>query len=137
MIQQRDVEAFAGRRVARLGTAGGDGTPHVVPVTFAVVGGRVVTAIDHKPKTTADLRRLRDLRANPKASVLADHYDDDWALLWWVRADGPARILTDGPERESALDALTAKYPQYAGRRPAGPVIVVDVARWTAWSATP
>ncbi|MGW0809444.1 TIGR03668 family PPOX class F420-dependent oxidoreductase [Nonomuraea sp. NPDC002799] len=128
---------FAGERVARLATASGDGTPHVVPVTFAVVGGRVVTAIDHKPKTTTTaLRRLRDIRENPKVSLVADHYDDDWTRLWWVRADGSARIVTGGPEREPALDALAARYAQYRERRPEGPVIVVDVARWTGWSFT-
>jgi PPOX class probable F420-dependent enzyme len=128
-------ERFGGERVARLATVG-DGRPHLVPVVFAVVGGRVVTAIDHKPKTTANLRRLRNIRDNPMVSLLVDHYDDDWARLWWVRADGLARVVEAGTDREAALDALAAKYHQYRERRPDGPVIVVDVTRWTGWSAT-
>jgi PPOX class probable F420-dependent enzyme len=128
---------FGGERVARLGTVTGEGAPHLVPVVFAVVADRVVTAIDHKPKTTTGLRRLANIRENPRVSLLADHYDDDWTVLWWVRADGLARVVADGPEREAALDALTAKYGQYHERRPGGPVIVVDVTRWTGWSATP
>ncbi|TMR88232.1 TIGR03668 family PPOX class F420-dependent oxidoreductase [Nonomuraea basaltis] len=127
---------FGGERVARLGTVGGDGAPHLVPVVFAMIAGRVVTAIDHKPKTTANLRRLRNIRENPKASLLVDHYEDDWARLWWVRADGLARVVEGGQDREAALDALAAKYAQYRERRPTGPMIVVDVTRWTGWSAT-
>ncbi|QFY07020.1 TIGR03668 family PPOX class F420-dependent oxidoreductase [Nonomuraea phyllanthi] len=128
---------FRGERVARLATASRDGTPHLVPVTFAVAGDRVVIAIDHKPKTTTALRRLRNIRENPHVSLLADHYEDDWARLWWVRADGLARVVEEGPEREPAIDALAAKYGQYREHRPAGPVIVVDVTRWSGWSFTP
>ncbi|MEV0233626.1 TIGR03668 family PPOX class F420-dependent oxidoreductase [Nonomuraea sp. NPDC050786] len=128
---------FREERVARLATASRDGIPHLVPVTFAVVADRVVTAIDHKPKTTTALRRLRNIRENPRVSLLADHYEDDWARLWWARADGLARVVEEGPEREPALDALAAKYGQYRERRPGGPVILVDVTRWTGWSFTP
>ncbi|MER6950107.1 TIGR03668 family PPOX class F420-dependent oxidoreductase [Nonomuraea sp. NPDC000554] len=134
MDVERAREMFGGERVARLATADAEGTPHLVPVAFAVRADRVVTAIDHKPKTTADLRRLRNIRANPKVSLLADHYEDDWTRLWWVRADGPARVVEDGPERESALDWLAGKYDQYRRRRPEGPVIVVDVVRWSGWA---
>ncbi|MEV0384222.1 TIGR03668 family PPOX class F420-dependent oxidoreductase [Nonomuraea sp. NPDC050643] len=128
---------FGERRVARLATVRADGTPRLVPVTFAVLGERVVTAVDHKPKTTTDLGRLRDIRHHPAVSLLADHYEDDWTRLWWIRADGQASVMEDGPDREAALDALAAKYPQYRERRPAGPVIVVEVDRWSEWSATP
>lgn len=140
-------ERFGAQRVARLARLGPDGAPRVVPVTFALLGGRVVTAVDHKPKTTTRLARLRDIRANPAVSVLADHYEDDWTRLWWVRADGTASVLDDsnsdsegngdGDDRERALDALAAKYAQYRERRPEGAVIVVEVTRWSAWSATP
>ncbi|MBF8192754.1 TIGR03668 family PPOX class F420-dependent oxidoreductase [Nonomuraea sp. K274] len=130
-------DRFRGERLARLATTSGDGTPHLVPVTFAVMAGRVVTAVDHKPKTTTNLRRLRNIQENPRVALLADHYDDDWTRLWWVRADGLAEIVTDGPGREPALDALAAKYLQYRQRRPEGPVIVVNVTRWTGWSASP
>ncbi|NJP94447.1 TIGR03668 family PPOX class F420-dependent oxidoreductase [Nonomuraea sp. FMUSA5-5] len=131
------VTRFAAQPVARLARIAADGTPRVVPITFALLNGKIVTAVDHKPKTTTALARLRDLRANPAVSVLADHYDDDWTRLWWVRADGLATVLADGDERERALDALVAKYAQYRERRPAGPVIVVEVTRWSEWSATP
>ncbi|HEX2275077.1 MAG TPA: TIGR03668 family PPOX class F420-dependent oxidoreductase [Acidimicrobiales bacterium] len=120
--------------VARLATVRPDGHPHVVPITFALDAGTVVTAIDHKPKTTTSLQRLRNVEARPVASVLVDHYDEDWSRLWWVRGDGSARVVTGGAEREQAVERLVAKYEQYREAPPQGPVIVVSVARWAAWS---
>ena len=132
---------LGGARHGYLATAGPDGGPHVVPVTFALVGTRaapeIVTTVDHKPKTTTALRRLRNLVAEPRTSVLADRYDDDWARLWWVRADGVGAVDEPGPGREAALDALAARYPQYRDHRPTGPVIRVRVRRWIGWAAGP
>lgn len=124
---------FEDARVARLATVDPEGRPHLVPVTFAVQNQRVVTAVDHKPKRSTDLRRLRNIRTNPHVSLLADHYEDDWTRLWWSRADGRAEVAEDGPDRTAALDALAAKYPQYRDRRPAGPVILVEVTHWSGW----
>ena len=125
-------ERFTAARVARLATAGRGG-PHIVPFVFAVVGEVVYHAIDHKPKRTTALKRLANLRADPRASVLADGYDEDWTQLWWVRADGIASILAPG--HAEAIDALRAKYPQYADRPPEGPVVAIKVSRWSEWSA--
>jgi len=123
--------------VARLATVRPDGRPHVVPVTFALSGDTIVIAIDHKPKTTTSLQRLRNIAAHPVASVVIDHYEDDWSRLWWVRADGRARIVTEGSAREEMIDRLVGKYPPYGGNRPDGPVIVVAVDRWVSWSGGP
>ncbi|MFI6788380.1 TIGR03668 family PPOX class F420-dependent oxidoreductase [Nonomuraea sp. NPDC050383] len=129
---------FGGQRVARLGTVAGDGAPHLVPVTFALTGDRVVIAVDHKPKTTTDLKRLRNIRAHPRVSLLADRYEDDWTGLWWVRADGAARVVAPGsPEAGEAIGTLTGKYEQYRRNPPDGPVILVDVTRWSGWAASP
>jgi PPOX class probable F420-dependent enzyme len=123
-------ERLAAARVARLATS----APRVVPITFAVVGETVVHAVDHKPKTTRALARVRDLERDPRCSVLVDHYEEDWGALWWVRADGIARVVEMEDAREE-IDALVAKYPQYAERRPDGPVIVLAVERIVAWDA--
>ena len=125
---------FAAQRVARLATAGRDGQPHVVPFTFAVAGDRICTAVDHKPKATPNLRRLRNIAENPRVALLADHYEDDWTELWWVRADGHASIVTDDTAMRPYLDLLAERYEQYRQARPAGPVIVIDADRWTGWS---
>ena len=125
---------FGAARVARLATTDAEGSPHLVPVVFALVGETVWTAVDAKPKTTTALRRLDNVRAHPAVSLLVDHYADDWATLWWVRADGVATVL-DVDEGRAGLDALTAKYPQYQENPPPGPVLRVDVTRWVSWSA--
>ncbi len=129
-------ERFASARVAHLATADEDGVPHVVPVTCAVVADRIYWAVDHKPKQTNDLKRLRNLAANPAASIVADHYEEDWTMLWWVRADGTGRVVEEGDERAAALEALAAKYPQYRDRAPEGPVVAIDITRWSGWTGS-
>jgi PPOX class probable F420-dependent enzyme len=116
-------------RVARLATVTAEGRPHVVPVCFALARGRIYTAVDAKPKSTRRLRRLENVRATGRASLLVDHYDEDWSRLWWVRVDGPAEVI----ESEAALDALAAKYEQYRAARPAGPVIAITPDKWRSW----
>lgn len=129
--------AFAEARVGRLATVGADGRPHLVPLVFAVVDDTIYSVVDAKPKRTTRLRRLANIAVNPKVSVLVDHYEDDWRKLWWVRADGTARVVPlDSAEGRLALGSLTARYPQYATTVPPGPVLAVDVERWVSWSPT-
>lgn len=128
---------FAAGTVARLATADADGRPHLVPLVFAVDGDAVYSAVDHKPKRTAALRRLANVRANPAVSLLVDHYDDDdWDRLWWVRADGHGTVLDgDDPVARRAVALLQARYRAYAERPPGGPVLAVQVTSWTGWAA--
>ena len=129
---------FVAARVARLATADAAGIPHVVPIVFAVDGDRVYSAVDAKPKRTRALRRLANITVNPNVAVLVDHYADDWSELWWARADGTARVVgSDTSDGEHAIALLTARYPQYVTDPPTGPVVVIDVERWSGWSATP
>lgn len=122
--------------VARLATADASGHPHAVPMVFALAGDTIYSAVDAKPKRSPSLRRLANIAANPRAAVLVDHYDSDWNALWWVRADGSGRILQAGEsEARDAIERLMARYPQYRARPPQGPVLAIDVARWSSWSA--
>lgn len=124
-------------RVGRLGTVDTDGAVRLVPICFAVVGGHLVSAVDHKPKRTGQLRRLDDMAASGTATVLVDHYDEDWSRLWWVRVRGAAVVHADGSAAsEAALDALVTKYPQYREQRPRGPVyaVALDELRWWRWA---
>ncbi|GAA3799058.1 TIGR03668 family PPOX class F420-dependent oxidoreductase [Streptomyces phyllanthi] len=134
---------FAAARVARLATVGPGGRPHLVPVVFAQHEGTIVTAVDHKPKRSHRLRRLHNIAAHPAVCLLADAYDENWDHLWWVRADGGARIVSPDTtveelreEYAAAIELLRRKYPQYASRPPDGPVIVVTVLHWSGWRAT-
>jgi PPOX class probable F420-dependent enzyme len=131
-----DYRRVLAAQVARLATVRPDGAPHLVPVTLAVEGKPVVTAVDHKPKRTTDLQRLRNVAVNPSVSLLVDAYDTDWSQLWWVRLDARAQIVTDEPRRSAAAAVLRAKYEQYADRPPDGPVLLLSVTRWASWSAT-
>lgn len=128
-------ELISESRVARLASVTPGLQPHLVPVTFALVDKVVYTAVDHKPKQTKELMRLRNVAAHPDVSLLADHYEDEWSNLWWVRIDGQGRILRRDDEREVALDALEEKYEQYRESRPDGAVIAIDITRWRGWSA--
>jgi len=123
--------AFASVPVARLATVREDGSPHLVPIVFAVAGDVIHSAVDAKPKRTRALLRLANIAAEPRVSVLADHYEADWSRLWWVRADGHARVLDASP---TALAALTARYPQYRETPPPGPFLEITVERWSSWT---
>jgi PPOX class probable F420-dependent enzyme len=129
---------FAAARVARLGTADGQGHPHLVPVTFATSfnldGDTVYTAVDQKPKSGRVLKRIRNVTENPRVSLLADHYSDDWDALWWVRADGTATILADQQQMAGPLALLTSRYPQYLQAPPPGPVLAIQVEAWSGWA---
>ncbi len=138
MDEDEARDRFTRSRVARLATADADGRPHLVPLVFAVAGDTVYSAVDHKPKRSSALRRLANVRANPHVALLADHYDDDWSRLWWVRAEGTARVLDPATDEAAyAVSLLVRRYPQYADRPPAGEVLAVDVLRWSGWLSHP
>jgi len=135
MTPEEARERFAAARVAVLATIGPSG-PHLVPVVFAVNGDRLHLALDTKPKRGDELARVTNLRADPRCALLVHGYDEDWAQLWWARADGHARIVDHGSDWDRTLTLLQDRYPQYAsGISIIGPAIVIDVERWSGWSA--
>jgi PPOX class probable F420-dependent enzyme len=127
-------------RVGRLATVTPGARPHVVPFVFAIVEHgdqvRAYWAVDRKPKRTDRLRRLTNLEGNPAVEFVVDGYDEDWGALWWVRASGTGRVVETPDEWAAALEALTAKYPQYAGEPPSGPIVAIDVERISGWEGS-
>jgi PPOX class probable F420-dependent enzyme len=121
-------------RIAHLATLAPDGHPHLVPITFALRGNVLVTAVDHKPKSTTNLRRIANIETDDRVCVLIDHYSEDWTLLRWLRLDGHARILR-GPDQTEPLSWLIAKYHQYRHNPPTGPVIRIDITHRREWTA--
>jgi PPOX class probable F420-dependent enzyme len=130
---------LAGARVARLATADASAIPHVVPVCFVLAGSGIFSVIDDKPKPTRTrLRRLRNLAANPRASLLVDHYEEDWNELWFVMVEGPTTLVTSESAFVEIVAMLRAKYPQYRAMNLAfatHPMNRLAVERVVSWQA--
>jgi PPOX class probable F420-dependent enzyme len=136
-VDEREARSrFAAGRVARLSTVRPDGSPHLVPIVFALDGETLAFAVDDKPKTTRELRRLANIRADPRVSVLVDHYEEDWAAVWWVRVYGRSRVVDAGPAFDRIVALLAEKYPQYAADPPPGPAVLIEVETWRWWSSS-
>ena len=135
MAEPDDAGLFATKAVATLATVGPSGAPHVVPVVFAVHHDVVYTAVDAKRKSTQRLRRLANIEGNPQVSMIVDHYADDWSQLWWVRADGRAAVHYSGEEMAVGYALLRQKYVQYQRIALDGPVVTVDVQKWSSLRA--
>ncbi len=124
-------------RVGHLGLLDGHGRPRVLPVTYAVVGGAVWSAIDHKPKRRPgeELARVRWLGARPESALTVDRYDDDWTRLAWVQLIGVTAVV-DVAGNDGVLTALARRYPQYRDRPPEGPLLRLIAERTVCWSAS-
>ena len=104
-----------------------------MPVVFALLGRRLVSPIDHKPKRTLRLARLDNIRHEERVTLLVDHFEEDWTRLWWVRVDGTASILESIDP--IAVAALADKYPQYQLTPPTGAGIAIEIQTISGWSA--
>jgi PPOX class probable F420-dependent enzyme len=127
-------------RVGRLATADASGRPLVVPVCYAFDGARCYSAVDAKPKSTRNLRRLRNIAANPQVSLVVDVWDEDWSRLAWVMVEGRAEVLTAGDAFRAAIDRLVDKYPQYRSLgldREQGALVALTPARVLSWRGAP
>ena len=133
MNESELLELIGDARVATLATIRTDGRVDLVPITFAFDDHVVVTAIDHKKKSTTELKRLDNIRQFPEVTLLVD--DQDWKQLWWVRVRGRAKVHQSGNEYELALDLLSQRYSQYAEKRPKGPAIIIERTEVTGWKA--
>jgi PPOX class probable F420-dependent enzyme len=121
-------------RVGRLAFVDEEDRPRVLPVTYAVAGGAVWSAIDDKPKRAGEPARVRYLRRRPQAALCVDRYDDDWSRLAWVQLLGRVEVLPID-EGEDGLAELAARYAPYRERRPPGPLLRLAVERALCWRA--
>jgi PPOX class probable F420-dependent enzyme len=128
-------ELLAAERVARLAFVDDEDRPRVLPVTYAVLGESVWSAIDEKPKRAAEPARLRYLRRRPEAALCVDRYSDDWSRLAWVQLLGRIHVLP-AAEHPAPLEALAARYEPYRERTPPGPLLRLSVDRALSWRAT-
>ena len=130
VIPEKYADLFEKKAFGNLGTLMKDGSPQVTPV-WVDFDGQYVRFNSAKGRV-----KDKNIRRDPRVGVLVDTYVDDWSLLWWVRMRGTARILTEGDERERAVNALRGKYPQYREQPLDDAVVAIDVEEWVGWSAT-
>jgi PPOX class probable F420-dependent enzyme len=135
LTPERARELLATARVATLATLDREGRPKLVPICFALAGASVWSVVDAKPKRTTELARVKNVLHDGRAAVLAHHYTEDWGELWWVRVEGPARVVESGPDYDQAVALLTQKYEQYRAAPPAGAAVVIEIAQLTGWAA--
>jgi PPOX class probable F420-dependent enzyme len=129
-LHRRAAEA----RVARVGTVDERGRVHLVPIVFVIDGDTLYSATDAGARP---VKRLRNLRRDPRVTVLVDGYSEDWSRVWWVRLRGRGRAVEAGPERDHARRLLWEKYPQFASVQAPeadGPVMAVDIQEWSGWA---
>lgn len=130
-LKKAYAEFLERARVVRVATADARGVPHVVPVCSAVAGGQLYFG------SGEDARKVRNLRANPRISVVADDYSEAWDGLRGVLVTGQARLHTRGAAFQRARRLLYAKYPQYATEAAlgVGDSVIVEVvpAHVFAW----
>ena len=137
-----DVERtfLATTRRAVLGTIAPDGRPRLVPICFVLAAGEPVlySPLDDKPKRGTDplaLARVRDIHADPRVTVLADRWGEDWSRLAWLRCDATARLHDPADAGHGDLiAALRKKYPQYETHRLEDrPLLRIEIERVTSW----
>lgn len=125
--------------MGRLATLDADGRPNLVPVVYARIGEELWSPIDGKPKRGGELARVRNIRRDPRVTLLIDHWSEDWQRLWWLRIRGEARV-EPASSAPAALAALTAKYPQYATvptSDGSDRLLAIRIDSQTSWCASP
>ena len=130
VIRRKVAEA----RVARVGTLDERRSVHLVPVVYVVDGDTWYSPSDPGSRP---VKRLRNVLADPRATILIDDYDEVWSRVWWVRLRGQGRMVESAAESERARRLLAAKYPQFgddAEATTAGPVMAIDIQEWAGWS---
>ena len=130
--------AFA--RIGHLATADENARPHVIPVCFSTDGRSIYSVLDQKPKRTSlfRLRRVKNILANPQATLLVDHYEEDWDNLWYLMVSGRAELVLHGQEQTDAVALLRDKYQQYRLMDIGlNPVIKITPENIVSWEATP
>jgi PPOX class probable F420-dependent enzyme len=118
-------------RVGRMATAGADGRVHNVPISPVLEAGVLLIATD------ASSKKVRNLEANPRLTLVFDEYAEMWDLLRGVVVEGTARIVRDGDEFLRARVLLYEKYRQYEVDSPieqgTSVILVVTPEGVTSW----
>lgn len=108
-----------------------------VPVVYVIDDDYVAIPVDTvKPKSARRLQRERNLRADPRAALLVEHWDrEDWSRLWWVRAELRWHGDTSAEHTAALATMLASTYPQYRDK-PFERILALRILRVTGWAAT-
>ncbi len=109
-----------------------------VPVVYAIEAGLIGVPIDRvKPKSSSRLRRQQNLEADPRASLLIEHWDrHDWSRLWWVRAELRYEGQAENELASVFAGRLAEAFDQYRDR-PFTDILVLRILGVSGWSASP
>jgi PPOX class probable F420-dependent enzyme len=138
VIGEWERDFITNHRVAHLATVNPAGQPSVVPIVYAFDGQRLYTPLDAKPKRVGphQLRRVRNIQANPQVAIIIDDYSEEWRQLAWVQVRGLAIMVEASGEHAAGMALLQHKYPQYQ-MMPLNerPIIVITPSQVTSWRA--
>jgi len=135
VIEHATIERISSVRSGTLGTVCPDGSPHLVPCVFALDAPLLFIPVDGKPKRSRELKRLNNLKTDPRAVLLFHGWDEDWSRLWWVSVTGVAVILRTPTDMNHARHLLLARYPQYRTPEELDPIIQVQITNVMEWQA--
>jgi coenzyme F420-0:L-glutamate ligase / coenzyme F420-1:gamma-L-glutamate ligase len=119
-VDKKIVKLIKNTRIGYLATSSSDMQPYVTPVVFVLQNENVYVPLDQKPKTVniLELKRVKNIRENPKVCFLVHYYDEDWTKLWFVMMAGYATLVNAKSEPLKAKfntihKKFLIKYSQY------------------------
>lgn len=135
-MTEDEVAAFvAGNVRARVSTVCRDGAPHVVPVSYVVLDGRVAFWADN------DSQKMVNLRRDPRVAVVVDD-GVDFQELRGVHLAGTAALHDDADTNGRIADLFAAKAPEehreaakqmLLGLAAERTAVVVEAAKVASW----
>ncbi|HTI14532.1 MAG TPA: TIGR03668 family PPOX class F420-dependent oxidoreductase [Dictyobacter sp.] len=136
-LTETEIALIQRQRVARLATADENGSPTLVPICYAFDGNYFYTPLDEKPKRVqgSQLRRVKNIQARHEASLLLDHYSEDWSELWYLQIYGYADIMPpEHPQHAHIVELLRERYVQYQSMAlEQASIITLQPGRINAW----
>jgi PPOX class probable F420-dependent enzyme len=145
MTSDTDLKTIIDKaRLARLATVDSECMPYLVPVVFAFDGKDYYILIDKRAKHSKpeNLKRIKNIQANPNVALLIDEYDEDWTKLYFAMIQ--ASLISNKKERqeqnelpllllEKAHKLLYEKYPQYQKISMGQYVIMIHPQKVITW----
>ena len=105
-LTKSEKDFIKSQRVARVATVSPAGMPHNVPVCPAFDREHIYIGSEK------DAAKVKNIQANPKATVVFDVYRDSWRGLQGIMLQCSARLVDD-KDFKRIRRKLYATYPKY------------------------